>query len=345
MSFQIKQDGTWKDAQDIYAKKDGNWNQASEVYRKQNGSWCLVFQAEECNFTVDPQFTNFDSLGVSSSGFPEIRAELTIDNNTYGTDGSLDASNFQVCEDNTIEAVTNVIFGEGSGSKIDLLITFDGSGSMDGPRDQLVPAIQNLIDDVEANNFDARYGLTRYEAQITHLETLTTDGQQYKNSVSNILTDGGSEPGWDAITSALGQRSDGNGTDMPDLRDDAQKVLLNVSDEPSNSNSFATRSDTINALENQQVEFKTVSPNSNNNSDYKSVADELGNQGTFYDISGDISSHFNEIFSNLTDSSYRVFYDTSNTPADGSIRTTQIKVIPPADSPDDNMVVERSYGA
>lgn len=367
MSFQIKQNGTWKDAQDIYAKKDGSWNQASEVYRKQNGSWCLVFQAAECNFTVDPQFTNFDSLGVAptaapspGSGFPEIRAELTIDNSTYGTDGSLDASNFQVCEDNTIEAVTNVNFATGSGSKLDLVIVMDDTGSLTNEISDIKDSLtgsSGLIQNIENEGFDARYALISYSDVEEIDQKYTTNSSTFESAINNLIADGGldtPEDGVDALGVALGLKSADSGDgSLGNFRDEAQKVIIQPTDvgshkvgENSNDTTTISQSQVENEINNKQVQYFAIAPQSpfsDSSVSHKDIAQNVEN-GEYEEFgSADFQSIFNSIVEGVTQASYRIFYNTSNGSTDGSTRTTQIKVIPPADSPDDNMVVERSY--
>jgi hypothetical protein len=316
----------------------------------QNGGSTNVI-AGNCNFAGSSLFTTFNS--VTPTTFPEIRAEVSINNNTYGEDGSLDASNFEVCERFETQNIKNVNFSTGSGSKIDVLVTFDASGSTGDIKTALKNGIEGLVNDLNSAGFDSRYGLVVYESFVENRVTLSgSTGTELVNAVENINPSGGGEPGYYAIEAALNNRTDTNGDNMGDIRSDARPVLITATDEdadePGGTGQQADQQDVINSLDSQGIEYKAIAPTGSGNFDYKPVTDALGNKGTFFDVDdnrANVDRYFDTIFDSLVNPSYRILYDTTNNNADGSTRNVQVKVIPPSGSGDSEMVVTRQYDA
>lgn len=314
-----------------------------------------------CDFTGPSLFSNFDSLGPSI--FPEIRAEVTVDNNSYGQDGSLGKENFEVCEDNTTQTIKNINFATGSGSKLDMVVVMDDTGSMDdeiGGLQSSLTGSGGLVQSIENEGFDARYALVSYK-DIEEVDfQFAKDDSAFESSINNLSASGGlddPEDGLDALGVALSLKApDGNGSQLSGFREDAQKVVIQTTDQEShrpggneNDVTTITQSDAENKINSENVQYFAVSPDKTSSDsseiEHKTIALNVENGEHEVIGSADFQSIFDSIVEGVTQASYRLFYDTTNDTADGSTRNVQVKVIPPATSGDDTMVVDRTYTA
>ncbi|HPT36662.1 MAG TPA: SdrD B-like domain-containing protein [Methanothrix sp.] len=200
-------------------------------------------------------------LGIDSTAFPKIKANILIDK-LCAMSGNLKKDDFKVKEDDNDVAIDNVYFsGNASGQKIDLAIVFDETNSMDAKINALKLKVKDLTQKINSSRLDARYSLVTFNgADVTTRINWTNDADSFRNVVGKLTTSGGNtelpENSLDGIERAL---SFG-------FRPDAQKVILVVTDEPSQqkgdgkSSSAYTMDDVKSDLLNSSVMLIAVSP-------------------------------------------------------------------------------------
>jgi len=167
-------------------------------------------------------------LGIDSTAFPKIKANILIDK-LCAMSGNLKKDDFKVKEDDNDVAIDNVYFsGNASGQKIDLAIVFDETTSMDEEIDALKSKVKDLTQKINSSMLDARYSLVTFNgADVTTKINWTNDADSFRNVISKLSTSGGNtqlpENSIDGIERVF---SFG-------FRPDAQKVIIVVTDEPS----------------------------------------------------------------------------------------------------------------
>jgi hypothetical protein len=262
----------------------------------------------------------FKILGLDSAAFPKIKVNFFTDK-FCAMSGNLKKENFKVKEDFKVKgdnievAIDNVYFtGNASGQKIDLAIVFDETTSMDEEINALKSKVKDLTQKINSSKLDTRYSLVTFNgADVTTKINWTNDADSFRNVIGKLSTSGGNielpENSLDGIERVL---SFG-------FRPDAQKVIIVVTDEPSQqkgdgkSNSAYTMDDVKSDLFNSSVMLIAVSPDFRNRNDnpgfplsnLPKYADmrELGNEasGLWIDInSADFSTILKQIQGILT---------------------------------------------
>ena len=252
--------------------------------------------------------------------------------------GNLKKEDFKVKEDDNEAAIDNVYFsGNASGQKIDLAIVFDETTSMDEEINALKSKVKDLTQKINSSKLDARYSLVTFNgADVKTKINWTNDADSFRNIVGKLSTSGGNtdlpENSLDGIERAL---SFG-------FRPDAQKVIIVVTDEPSQqkgdgkSNSAYTMEDVKSDLLNSGAMLIAVSPDFRNPNvdpnvprsnlpkyaDMRVLANETG--GLWIDMnSADFSTILKQIQGILT-GIYVIEYTSTETPSEN--RTVFISV-------------------
>jgi len=133
-----------------------------------------------------------------------------------------------------------------SSDKVDVVFVFDRSKSMNDERYQLASEMQNFQRSLTQRGVDARFGLVTYTQDATVRQPLTDDFDAIERAM--IFTPAGNdERASDAVLTA---------TEM-DFREDAQRVIVLLTDEDDDSGPTARRQ-AISRL--SDMTFLTVSP-------------------------------------------------------------------------------------
>ena len=283
----------------------------------------------------------FKILGIDSTAFPKIKANLFIDK-FCAMAGNLKKEDFKVKEDDNEAAIDNFYFtGNASGQKLDLAIVFDETTSMDEEINALKSKVKDLTQKINSSKLDARYSLVTFNgADVATKINWTNDADSFRNIIGKLSTSGGNsdlpENSLDGIERAL---SFG-------FRPDAQKVIIVVTDEPSQqkgdgkSNSAYTMEDVKSDLLNSSVMLIAVSPDFRNpnvdpnvpRSNLPKYADmrELANEasGLWIDInSADFSTILKQIQGILTGIYVIEYTSPDQTPSEN--RTVLVSVNSP----------------
>jgi Mg-chelatase subunit ChlD len=203
--------------------------------------------------------------GIDATAFPRIKANIFI-NKFCAMAGDLKKEDFKVKEDDIDVAIDDFYFtGNASGQKIDLAIVFDETTSMDAEINALKSKVKDLTQKINSSRLAARYSLVTFNgAAVATKINWTEDVDSFRNIIGKLSTSGGNsdlpENSLDGIERVL---SFG-------FRPDAQKVIIVVTDEPSQqkgdgkSNSAYTMDDVKSDLLNQGAMLIAVSPDFRN---------------------------------------------------------------------------------
>lgn len=160
-----------------------------------------------------------DILGTDPSTYPTIGLTVHVDSDA-GKDGTLTKDDFEVYEGGERRTITDFEF---SSTALDLLFVFDDSGSMSGEIAAMQREAKNLTDTIAASEIDARYGLVSFRDTVNTDLKFTEDADSLKAAVDSLAANGGGdfpEDNFDAIETGLEY----------DFRDDAQKVVIDITD-------------------------------------------------------------------------------------------------------------------
>ena len=208
---------------------------------------------------------NAFNLGIDSTAYPNVKASVFVDK-FCAMAGNLKKEDFKVKENDIEAAIDNFYFsGNASGQKLDLAIVFDETTSMDNEIDALKSKVKELTQKINSSKLDARYSLVTFNgADVSTKINWTNDAESFRNMVIKLSTSGGNselpENSLDGIERAL----------SIGFRPDAQKVIIVVTDEPSQqkgdgkSNSAYTMEDVKSDLLNSGAMLIAVSPDFRN---------------------------------------------------------------------------------
>lgn len=277
-------------------------------------------------------------LGIDSTAFPKIKINVFI-NKLCALAGTLKKDNFKAYEDGIEGVVDNFYFtGNASGQKLDLALVFDETNSMNEEINALKLKVRDLTQKINSSKLDARYSLVTFNgSDVATKINWTNDADYFRSNCRNLSTSGGNsrlpENSLDGIEKVVS-----NG-----FRDDAQKVIIVVTDEPSlqkgdgKSNSAYTVEDVKSDLLNSSAMLIAVSPDFRNRNvnpnvrhlDLPKYADvrELANDasGLWIDIqTADFSAILDQIQRILTGTYVIEYTSPDQTPSEN--RTVLISV-------------------
>lgn len=278
-----------------------------------------------------------ETVGIDPAGFPKVKVSAFIDS-FCALDGGLSREDFRLRENGTDVAVDGFCFsGNASGQKLDLAIVFDDTDSMAGKIRDLQLKVKDLTEKINSSRLDARYCLVTFKGEANVRTNWTTDAESFKREVGKLYGSGGNnrmpEYALGGIEEAL---SFG-------FRQDAQKVLMIVTDEPSHqkgdgsSNSTFSMEDVRRDILGSGAMLIAVSPNFSDPkvdpnvpsqdlpryADMRELAEETG--GIWIDLNSDDFSAILEWLKGLLTGAYVLEY-TSPDPSPGEVRDVSVHV-------------------
>ena len=296
------------------------------------------FSAPSATNSIDNESSKIKTLeilGIDPTAFPKIKVNLFIDK-FCAMAGNLKKEDFKVKEDDIEAAIDNFYFtGNASGQNLDLAIVFDETTSMDAEINALKSKVKDLTQKINSSKLDARYSLVTFNgADVATKINWTNDADTFRNTIGKLSTSGGNsdlpENSLDGIERAL---SFG-------FRPDAQKVIIMVTDEPSQqkgdgkSNSAYTMEDVKSDLLNSGAMLIAISPDFRNRnvdpnvprSDLPKYADmrDLASQSSsmWIDINSADFTTIMEQFKGIITGTYVIEYTTPDQTSFGSRNAT-----------------------
>jgi len=341
------------------------WDFVFDAVQSRNNECETPWDVGECdcpepNFTpgsTDDAFSNLLSVGPDPvTGYPSIDARLRVDTPT-GNAGDLTASNFAINEsnggDSCGQTIDSVDFE--SGGAVDIVVTFDDTGSMGGEIGTLQSEVTDLTDDIEAAGIDARYALVSFKDQV-EIDTDFTDASSFQSAVNALSANGGGdtpEDNVDALAVGTGNAAtdDGNNDELSDFRSGAQRIVIDITDVgayDSTDSGFDgtarfTQAEIETFLNDGNFTFYAVAPSSVSATVSKRAIPENVDDGTWIDIfSADFDIILDDIVADITDEAYVLSYTTACPEADGSERIVDVEI----NDPDEGLLYEQgSYTA
>lgn len=267
-----------------------------------------------------------DILSVDPSNYPEIHLNIRVDTEA-GRDGELTEEDFKIIENDVEQAIESFSFASTSA---DVVFVFDDTGSMFDEIAAMKSGVKGLTDDIESTGIDARYGLVSFKDFVETDLAFTDDADALKAAVDSLSAFGGGdgpEDNFDAIMTAL---------DLG-FRDDAQKVVVDITDAPSHydGDGSGVSEHTLNEVATNLTEsgaaYIAVAPDLDDpDASKKTLANEIG--GLWIDIA---SADFSVILEEITEvvvTAYVVEYITDAAP--GESRTVGVEVTDPEEGTD-----------
>ncbi|MEF8973824.1 MAG: VWA domain-containing protein [Haloarcula sp.] len=293
-----------------------------------------------CSFDTGSEvdgFTNLLSTGADpSAGFPSIDARVRVDS-PQGNAGDLTADNFAICENGCGQTIENVGFE--SGGTVDIVVVFDDTGSMGEEISTLKSEVSMLTSDIESAGIDARYALVSFKDRV-EIDTDFTDASTFQSAVSALSASGGGdtpEDNIDALAVGTGNAAadQGTGASLSSFRSGAQRIVIDITDvgaydSTTDSRARFTQAEIETFLENGNVTYYAVAPNTVRDPISKQDIANNVDDGTWIDINGaDFDVILNDIVGAITDPAYVLSYTTTNPATDGSSRTVDVEITDP----------------
>jgi len=272
--------------------------------------------------TIDPEPFTARMISLNSQNFPFIYMNVAVD--TFGGGfPDLTQSNFVVYEDSILQTDYFEVIPPDTGGGIrlvDIVFQMDNSGSMGGEQAAIRNNVISFVNGLSALGVDFALGLCRYGQSassgnpiIEDGGALTSDAEYFKNTVwGRNLVDGGTEPGYWAITSSASGFS---------FRPGAQKVFIEITDERPNQGG-ASETDALNACLNNSITLFALTKSSLYS--YFTPITSATNGDVF-----DIYSSFDDILDYIATrvaNTYVVKYSSSNPSYDGTERNVEVVV-------------------
>lgn len=234
-----------------------------------------------------PEPLSATMVSLNHQNFPFIYMNVAVD--TFGVGfPNLTKANFQVYENNVLQTdYLNVIPPEtGGGSRLtDIVFLMDNSGSMAEEQNAVRNNVIDFVNNLRLAGVDFALGLCRYGQDADngnpYMEDdgqLTKDIGYFQNTLwARNVVDGGTEPGYYAITQAANIFS---------FRPGAQKVFIIITDETPDQGG-ATLDNTVSACANNSITlFALTEPDLYN---------------TFEPITSATNGEYFDIYSNFDD--------------------------------------------
>jgi hypothetical protein len=250
---------------------------------------------------TSPENSTIKILGIDSTAFPKIKANLFIDK-FCALAGNLKKENFKVKEDGNDLAIDNLYFsGNASGQKLDLAVVFDDTGSMSQEINAMKSKVKDLTDSLKASEINATYSLVSFKDSASIKTEWTHDPDLFKKKINSLQPIGGDdepEVSLDSIATVLAMG----------FRPDAQKIILVITDahahykNDSSAFSMYTKADIEKDLKESGAIFILISPMFEESSKYvdlREIANDI--QSTWIDIdSAEFSAILEQIQGILT---------------------------------------------
>ncbi len=267
-----------------------------------------------------PQDLQLKIITLNHSQFPWIYITAKVETSNISID-SLTLINFSVSENGILQLDEFQVTQPDTGNvqrAVDVVFLMDNSGSMSDEENAVANNVRNFTSNLEQCGVDYALGLIRFgalenggEPIIENNGQLVSDCNYFINNLwGKNVTDGGFEPGWDAIVAAL---------QNVNFRPGALKVLILITDETphddGNTGQYAY-SDALNALSNSGALLFAMINLSEPHAydDYGTLAVTTG--GKYYYISDPMDDILNDI-SNAVMGNYIIRYKTQDTLSEG----------------------------
>lgn len=189
------------------------------------GSVGLAYPSTRATTAVQSQERKLTIRSVDPSNFPNVRINFNVDTEA-GREGKIGHDDVRVIEKiGDEEEIKSCEDFESGGGSADVVFVFDDSGSMREEIETMKDKVQELTDQIEAAEIDARYGLVTFSDADEDLEVDTpfTDAATLRNRVEALEPTEGTrfpERSFSGIEMALGLT----------FRSDAHKVIINITD-------------------------------------------------------------------------------------------------------------------
>ena len=254
-------------------------------------------------------------LSLDHTQFPWIFLHAEVD--SYGVAShSFTASQFSVTENGVPQQNGFQVTPPGVGNfqrMVDVVFLMDNSGSMSGEQMAVRQNVHNFVNQLSASGADFALGLIRFGSLtnngapiLTNNGNVTTDPSYFLNSLWTLnTTNGGHEPGWDAIHAAATQIN---------YRPGALRVAVLITDEnvtdDGNMGTYTRQQALQAALNNHLIVFAMINlSEAHSYSDYGTIAEQTG--GTYFHVTDPMDGVLQAIGNALT-SNYIVRYQSSD---------------------------------
>lgn len=267
-------------------------------------------------------------LSLNHQRFPSIYLTTIVSLDGQGI-ANLTKEDFEVYENNVLQTDYDVIPPQQSGGVrlVDIVFLMDNSGSMADEQNEVRNNVIDFVNQLVAGGVDFALGLCRFGSSenggfpiIEDNGVLTQDPEYFKNDVwTRNITNGGFEPGWDALYEAATSFS---------FRPGARKVFILITDEtPTDDDNIGnyTQAEVIDILKRNTITTFALLDLSDAHavSDYGVIAEETN--GKYFDIYSPLDEILNFISTQVA-STYVISYNSSNPVFDGTTREVEVKV-------------------
>ena len=260
---------------------------------------------------------------VNAQNFPTVYMNVSVNVNGVGYQG-LTQSNFQILENGVLQSgCLDVTPPSTSGGvrRADIVFLVDNSGSMGPYQQSIQDNLFNFVDSLALRGVDFALGLCRYGAGeqygnpiIEDNGILTSDPNYFKNTVwARNTVDGGTEPGYDAITLSSSSFS---------FRSGAQKIFIILTDETPYQG-IKTLIDAQNTCVNNSITLFALTDVNYLTADFEPITSNTN--GAIFDLFSSFSPIL-EAISNQISNTYVVRYCSGNTARDGVQRDIELVV-------------------
>ena len=267
-------------------------------------------------------------VSISTQNFPFIFLNVTVEQGDSIVT-NLTEDNFTVCENGVGQTDFYEVIPPNTGVDsilpenrlVDIVFIVDNSGSLDDEQAAIENNFFNFIDDLETSGLNFNLGLVRYGQDAFRgnpiLEdngNLTGDADYFANDVfQRNVTDGGNEPGYQAIQeAAIGFN----------FRPGAQRVFVIITDEEPGQSSTTSQIATDAVLANSVTVFALTQMDLN--TDFEQVTSETN--GAIFDILASFDFVFDAISAEISNT-YLIRYRSSQPFLDGIDRLLEVKTI------------------
>lgn len=259
---------------------------------------------------------------VDPSKFPEM--VVYIDAAASKLPAGLTQDDFQVTEDGAAAEIVDFA-GEGETRPVDVVFVFDTTSSMGGEIDGAIRSSVAFAEQLRANNRDFRLGLVAFGDEVRSIDkadlTLTADVAEFTGWVRGRAAEGGGddpEASLDALEQATALQ----------FREDAQKVLLLITDAPPHEEGDGTAYSRLTsaalAPKLRDAGF-VVYAVAFDDPAYHALVDATG--GKFYELTRrtDFTGIIDEVGGDIA-KQYRLTYRSPRSSYDGTVRNIAVTV-------------------
>lgn len=290
----------------------------------------LIYSFFLCCFTIGlfGQPLQTEIVSVNTQNFPFIFLNVVVEEEDSVVTNFNDG-NFSICENGIGQTDFYEVIPPNTGMDsilpenrlVDIVFIFDNSGSLDDEQAAVANNFTNFIDDLKASGLNFSLGLVRYgqsafggQPILEENGNLTTDADFFLNEIyTRNVTDGGTEPGYQAILDAATGFN---------FRPGAQRVFVIITDETPGQGSITSQEATDLAVANSVTVFALTRMNLN--TAFEQVTSETN--GAIFDIFAPFDFIFDAISVTISNT-YLIRYRSSQPQLDGVQRMLELKTI------------------